>query len=175
MTTRPHNTRISGPVRGFTLIELMATMIIISTVAAVTSGILMSASQVYAKSATQRRSAENVASALDRVVRLFREAPSKTSPAGAADMTSAGPTAVSFSDGSGVSLSGSVLRLSGGGITNSPLCNGVTAFTLTYLDSAGATVNVAGGTDTVRRVTIRLAAGGTELQSTAWLRASLNE
>lgn len=163
------------PAHAFTLIELLAVMIIISTVGVVTSGILMSASQMYTTSAAHRRAAENVALALDRVVRVLREAPAKPTPAGAANISSATATTITLSDGNAIALSGNTLNLSSATVSNAPLCKDVTAFQITYLDGAGTVVDLSSGTDTVRRVHIRLAAGGTELRTSTWLRAGLNE
>ncbi|MFM9957164.1 MAG: type II secretion system protein [Phycisphaerales bacterium] len=161
--------------RGFTLVEMLATLVVVGTVAAITSPIVVGATQAFAKSASQRRAAEQVAGALDRLSRVLREAPAKSSPAGAADFASAAADNFALSNGLNVTLSGSTLMLGSTTVKGSPLCQNVTAFQITYLDSAGAAVSVASGTDSVRRVVIRLAAQGVDLSTTVWLRASLNE
>jgi prepilin-type N-terminal cleavage/methylation domain-containing protein len=160
---------------GFTLIELLASIVIVSAVAAVASPIVFSATDSYAKSARQRRSAERVATALDRVSRVLREAPAKSTPAGATDFTAATSSSFTLNGGDAVALSGSDLTLATSTARAATLCPDVSTFTLTYLDSAGAAVNIASGTDTVRRVMVRLAAGGADLTTTVWLRASLKE
>jgi prepilin-type N-terminal cleavage/methylation domain-containing protein len=167
--------RRRGVGRAFTLIELLATLIVVSTLAAVASPIVMTATDAYAKSAKQRRGAERVAAALDRLTRILREAPAKATPAGATDFKSADASSFALQGGTGVALTGSNVTLEITGVPATPLCPDVTAFAITYLDSSGVAVNVASGTDTVRRVIIRLAAGGTELSTSVWLRASLNE
>jgi prepilin-type N-terminal cleavage/methylation domain-containing protein len=172
-TTGPHRRR--GVLRAFTLIELLATLIIVSTVAAVASPIVLTATDAYAKSAKQRRSAERAAAALDRLSRILREAPAKATPAGATDFKAADSSSFGLVGGTGVALTGSTVTLETSGVPATPLCPDVTAFEITYLDSSGVAVNVALGTDAVRRVVIRLAAGGTELSTSVWLRASLNE
>lgn len=160
---------------GFTLVEMLASIVIVATVAAVTSPILVSATSAYSKSAQQRRSAERVAGALDRLCRILREAPAKASPAGATNFTAASVSSFALFGGASASLSGTDLLLGSATEPPSPLCVGVTVFELTYFDSAGAAVNVAAGTDSVQRMQIRLAADGSELRTTVWLRASLNE
>lgn len=172
MSRRPFQ---PGGRRGFTLVELIASIVVVATVAAVTSPILYSASDAYAKSVQQRRGAERVAGALDRLCRILREAPGKASPAGATNFTAATVNSFTLLGGVNASLSGSDLLLGAASVPPTPLCVGVTAFELTYFDGAGASVNAAGGTDAVRRMEIRLAANGCELRTTVWLRASLNE
>lgn len=164
-----------GGRRGFTLVELLAAIVIVATVAAVTSPILFSATSAYAKSAQQRRSAERVAGALDRLCRILREAPAKASPAGATAFTAASVSSFTLLGGVNASLVGTDLLLGTATVPPTPLCVGVTVFEITYFDSAGAAVNIGTGTDSVRRMAIRLAADGSELRTTVWLRASLNE
>ncbi len=161
--------------RGFTLVEMLATLVVVGTVAAVASPIIVGATQAYAKSASQRRAVEQVSGALDRLSRILREAPTKAAPAGATDFSSASASGFALSSGLNVALSGTTLMLGTTAVKESPLCQGVTAFQITYLDSAGTAVSVASGTDAVRRVIIRLAAQGVDLSTTVWLRASLNE
>lgn len=167
--------RRTGSRRGFTLIELLASIVIVSAVAAVASPIVFSATDACAKSVRQRRSAERVAAALDRIARVLREAPAKTSPAGATDFTKADVADFRLGNGNAVILSGTDLTLQTATVGATTLCPDVTVFTVTYLGTTGAIVDTSAGTDTVRRVIVRLAAGGTELTSTVWLRASLNE
>lgn len=163
------------PARGFTLIELLAVIIVMSVVAVITSPIVFSATDAYAKSARQRRSAERVAAALDRIARILREAPAKTSPIGATDFTAATSSSFSLAGGTAVSLSGTDLTLATGTVSATTLCPDVTVFTLTYLNTSGASIDVSSGTDSVRRVIVRLAAGGADLSTTVWIRTGLGE
>lgn len=174
-----HSLGISGKgcrrLSAFTLIELLAAIVIISTVAAVASPIVLTATDAYAKSAEQRRGTERAAAALDRLCRILREAPAKATPAGATDFKNADISSFGLQGGIGVALTGGTLTLETSTVAATALCPDVTAFELTYLDASGAVVNVASGTDGVRRIIIRLAAGGTELTTTVGLRASLKE
>lgn len=161
--------------RAFTLVELLATIVVISTVAGVTSSILMEASKTYSRSAAHRRSLENAAMALDRIARVLREAPAKEAVPGAIDFIAATPSMLSLSDQTRVEFAAGTVALASTDGVAQTLCNDVSSFNLTYYDAAGSEADTSGGTDTVRRVGIRLTTGGVELRTSVWLRASLNE
>src|SRR5262249_55413076 len=122
---RPHAPRRT---RAFTLVEATVAIIIISCTAACIVPVVFSAGDAYANSATVRRTAERGAYAMERVVRLLRDAPAGATR-GTLDITSASATLVRFGDGRGAELSGTTLSLRDTSGTLSPLCDGVTTFT----------------------------------------------
>lgn len=161
--------------RGFTLIEMMGTLVVVGAVAAVVSPMVLKSSEAFARSASQRRTCEQVSLALDRLTKTLREAPSKSGVAGATDFSQASATAFTLGNGNSVEVSSGSLILGSDTIKSVPICRNVTDFSLAYFDGAGASVNVASGTDTVRRVHISLTADGVSLSTTVWLRAGMQE
>ncbi len=128
--------RTSPSRHAFTLLELLAAVLVMSIIAAVLMPIITSASQVYTQTRRVRTGTEHVAFAIDRVTRILREAPIGPGDSGIG-VASATPTRVAFTDGTGFQLSGSTLEmlLPAGG--SAPLCEGVDDVVITYLASDG--------------------------------------
>ncbi len=155
--------------RAFTLIELIATMVVLAVVASVAAPIMVASSDAYADAANQREAAERVAAALDRVVRVVREAPATAPGETTPDIVEATTTSLEFAGGVRLELSGSTLLLTTATEAQSPLCQGVSAFALEFLAADGVT-DSSGAPTSTQRVNVRLTSGGVEARTSVFLR-----
>lgn len=156
--------------RGFTVIEMVAVIVIMGTLAVVITPMVITASSSYTDSTHQRTAVSSLNYALDRISRLFREA----SPAvdGTTDITTALPGKVVFDDGSMVELIGTTLWFTAAGQTAQPLAQNINQFTISYLQKDGVT-NSSSSPNTTHRVTIVIASDGVELRSAVFLRETM--
>lgn len=155
--------------RGFTLIELMASTVIIGILAGVVAPIVLQLAIAHGVSSEQRQAAQAVGAATERVVRMIREAPSLTSGSSSVDITTGSATVLQFGSGHRVELIGSTLWLTVPGQSASPLLQGVSLFSMSYIGDDGVT-NTSGALSTTQRINIQLAAGGFELNTAAFIR-----
>lgn len=151
---------------GFTLLELVLAMIVMSVVAVIVMPVTVSATESFAQARSLREISESTLYALDRVVRLIREAPG--GEATALDLIAADQDEIVFADGRGVRLTGTDLLLVSGD-AEFPLLRGVSSFELVYLESDGLTA--AGEPANAQRVQIRLSAQGMDLATVVFPRA----
>lgn len=154
-----------------TLLEVVVTITILSVVAAVLLPVINGATDSYAAAASLRDSSERVAFALDRSIRLLRDAPVGAAP-GQVGIVMAQADRVRFTDGRGLELSGSDLLLRTGASTTAPLCRGVTGFELSYFAQDGVTSTAASPADT-QRIWIRISTARTSLAGSATIRARM--
>jgi len=160
---------------GFTLIETIAVILIVGLLAGVVGPLMVGAAGAYAGARDGRAAIENASFAMDRIVRVLREAPEGATE-GTAAFAKALPGVFGFTDGSFVSKSGTdVVMVEPGGATSHPLARDVTAFELTYLRDDGLELDTGAGDDVsdIRRVEIRLVAGGQELRTGVFLRVGM--
>ena len=155
--------------RGFTLPEVIATIVIVGALAAVGAPLIAELSDAHASASAQRSSSESVGVAIERVVRMIREAP--TDGSGGVDITTAGASTLLLGNGHRVELITQTLWLTVPGEAASPLLQGVSAFELAYLGADGATDTSSAPAQT-QRITIRIATGNFELRSAAWIRVA---
>lgn len=155
--------------RAFTLIELIASMMVVGVVAAVSAPLIAAASDAYVTSADNRDNVERISHAMDRAVRLVRDAPPTASGSGLPDITVAATDNIEFADGSELQLVGSTLMLTPAGGVAAPLCIGVTTFELAYIGEDGLWNTILTPQNT-QRIGIRIVANGQELQSAVFLR-----
>lgn len=154
--------------RAFTLIEVTMTVVILAIVAGSVVPLVFAASDNFANAATVRRTAEKTAYAMERTVRLLRDAPPGAAR-GTLDLTIADPSQFRFGTGRGIELSGSTLLERAADGTLSPLCDGVTSFAVEYLASDGVTSTSAAPQDS-QRFNITIVCDGFELRSAAFAR-----
>ena len=158
--------------RGFTLIELIASMVVLGVVASVSAPLIGAASDSFVTSANNRDDIERLAHAMDRSVRLLREVPATAAGSGLPDIVVAATDNIEFADGAELELVGTTLMLTPAGGAASPLCTGVTAFELAYLAEDGLTDTIA-TPQTSQRIEIRIVAGGHELRSSVFFRVAM--
>lgn len=158
---------------GMTLVEMMASIVVLSVVGATTLPLLFVAGDSLADATQTRRSAEHAAFAMDRTIRLLREAP-EGATRGTLAISSASPSSVRFGDGRGIELTGSTLYLYDSAGTRAVLCEDVRTFTLGYLAKDGTTSTLATPA-TTQRFTISMNVGGMELGSAAFARVRIGQ
>jgi type II secretory pathway pseudopilin PulG len=154
--------------RGFTLVEATAAIIIISSISACIVPVIFSAADAYANTAAVRRSSEKGAYAMERIIRMLRDAPAGGAR-GTLDITIAASNKIRFSDGHGAEVSGSTLNLRAADGTLSPLCDNITTFTIDFLANDGVTSTLATPT-TTQRFNVTIVTDGFELRSSALAR-----
>jgi type II secretory pathway pseudopilin PulG len=129
--------------RGATLVEMIASVTILAIVAGTTLPVIHGATDAYAGAAETRRAAERGAYALERMIRLLRDAPEGATP-GTLGIRASGPAELVFSDNRGVRLVGTSLMLVSVDGSESVLCEDVGALVITPLASDGVTVATPG-------------------------------
>ncbi|MDX2133022.1 MAG: prepilin-type N-terminal cleavage/methylation domain-containing protein [Planctomycetota bacterium] len=164
-------TRRRAPSRGVTLVETVVSIAVLGVVGAMTLPIVHGATDAYAGAVRTRATAERAAYALERTVRLLRDC-----PVGGVDasvgVVIAEPQRVRFSDGRGLELSGTTLRLRAADGSESTLCEGVEAFVVEYLADDGVT-SAAASPALTQRFGVRLRVGEFELRTAVMARARM--
>jgi prepilin-type N-terminal cleavage/methylation domain-containing protein len=121
--------------RGFTLIELIATMAVLSAVATVVGLILLNAVDGFLRASARAQLHADVSTALERITRELR---SISIDAGsiepAADMDSITSSSIAWEGDNSIALNGDRLTLSIDGAPARPLLEGVTSFEFDALD-----------------------------------------
>lgn len=127
---------VDAPARGFSLIEMVASLVLVSVIAAVLAPVLNSAADEIAAARELRQASDDAGFAMASVTRILREAtPGESVNLG---LSGADATSVVFLDGRGVRLRGDVLEM----LTDAgaaPLARGVTNFEVIYLATDGVT------------------------------------
>src|SRR6267142_420885 len=123
--------------RGFTLIELIMTLVIAGVVAAIGARILGTGFLTYFAGKEMAQDAAEATLAVERMTRDLRAIRSAT----AADLSTMTSTAIAFVDADGTSVSyalagGSLMRTQGGGPAQ-PLASNVSALDFKYLKNDG--------------------------------------
>ncbi|MEQ8850283.1 MAG: prepilin-type N-terminal cleavage/methylation domain-containing protein [Phycisphaerales bacterium] len=155
-----------GPQRGFTLLEVMAAVVVLSIIVVVVFPVVQTLLSSHAAGVSERRAIDRVSYAIDRVVREIREI--GIDDAGSAELAVMDADELIEAGGAGVRLVGTDLRLVDSSGDEHPLCENVTAFTLDYVAADGLTT--ASGVADVWTIRITLVADGVELRSVAFIR-----
>lgn len=152
--------RATAPRRGFTLVELIAVMSVLAAVGSVASMLIYSAVDAYRAAASRSVLHEDTAAAMARLAIELRQIPldsaatSTTSPLISVATTSS----LAWGTGSGLSLSGSNLRLTVGGIETTLLSN-VTGLTIQYYDESNVALAApltGSACQAIRRISVTL-------------------
>jgi len=122
----------------FTLIELLASIVVMSIISVTLLPVIGAASDGYASSRAVRSSTERAGFALDRITRIARQAPIGSGDVGVG-ITSASSNSIEYADGSGVQLVGSTLEMLVLGASPVPLCFDVDSFSIDYYADDGIT------------------------------------
>jgi prepilin-type N-terminal cleavage/methylation domain-containing protein len=157
------------PRRAFTLLEALLSIVIIAVVAAVTLPVVNGATDAYADATSARRATENVAFAMERVVRLLRDAPAGTT-SNTIGVTTATANRLTFTDGTSARLSsGTLYLIADAAAGEGTLLTNVETFDIQYIGADGVT-SVLSTPSTTQRFHVTIRAGGAELRCVAFPR-----
>ena len=157
--------------RAMTLLEMVASITVLSIIAVAVLPVLASSADAYASAAQTRRDTERIAFAAERCLRLLREAQAGAA-AGELDVSVAQPDHVQFTDGRGIRLVGTDLVLIDPGDPDAPICRDVDTFTIRYLGADGVT-DTAGTPNATQRFVVTIETGGLELSIAVFPRARI--
>jgi prepilin-type N-terminal cleavage/methylation domain-containing protein len=129
--------------RGFTLIEAIVTISVLSIVSSVVSGIILQATDGYLEGSTTAQLHTEAALALDRAVRELRKIDLDSAAAGIApDIDDVTSTSIAWEANNLLSLTGSNLELQINGGAVSRLLTPVTVFQVRALDESNAVLGL---------------------------------
>lgn len=157
--------------RGFTLVELLAAILVLSIVAAIVMPVTMSSYSSMADARRERAATERVAHALDRVVRLLREMPWSEDDE-ELDMPGSLASAFALGDGRGVGLVGTELRITDG-TRYAVLCPSVTTFEVDYIAADGVTSVRSSDPKSAHSFHVTLEADGVRMTSAVFPRSRI--
>ncbi|MGD9691543.1 MAG: type II secretion system protein J [Phycisphaerales bacterium] len=159
MTRRSHSTR------AFTLVELIATLTVISVGSAVAASVISTAARSYSDSAQSASLHTQASSALERITRELKACPTDdASPTPAPLITSVQRSSIDWGAGYRLALVSRTLNLTTPTQSAQPIAENVASFTIRAFDHLNnplpANLNSVGARD-VRRIeiTITLASG----------------
>jgi type II secretory pathway pseudopilin PulG len=145
---------------GFTLIEAIATIIILATLGSVASTILMTAMNGYTNAAIGAQMQSEASIALDRITRELRKALRDSSASNLAPLiSSVSASSIAWNTTSSLTLSGTTLNFVDSGAASRPLLQDVSAFVIQCYDDSNAPLasNLSGAaTQSIRRVSITI-------------------
>jgi type II secretory pathway pseudopilin PulG len=158
---RTHGRRPTSVRRGSTLLELVVVIVLAGTIAGIVSPPLIEATRTRERSVRRAALLGEARTALERIVREFREIPAKSTDANSPDISAAAGDSIAFQAASYRVASGVLERLEANDTTWRPLASHVTAFALTYYDGNGnvlsSTPLSAGDRGNLRRIGVSLA------------------
>lgn len=146
--------------RGFTLIETIAAITVLSFIALITSSVLWTAIQATTRGGIEADLQNSISIATEQVVRHLRNIPKQTGIA-APDISEVKPTAITWSGNTTLSLSGTNLQISIAGGATRTVLRDVRSFELqAYDESNNALSTRLSGLDClpIRRISIRIEA-----------------
>jgi len=149
---------MSARARGFTLMELIATMTMLSAIGTAAAFILFTALDGYTAASVQADLYRRASSALDRITRELREIPLDAGGGVAADIDEVAVDRIEWSGGSEIALLGSTLWLNTTG-ENHLMLEDVAGVTLTAFDADRTAVGLptsGGGCDAIRRIGVEI-------------------
>ncbi len=169
--------------RGFTLVEVIAVIVLLSVLGGVTSSLILNSTAAFTDSSIRMQLHGEASVTLDRLVREWREidADPVTGPP-TPHITEASIAAMSWSADSRVRLEGTDLLLAADGAAEHLLCNCVSEFTIAYFDESNRPLLVGGSVPAadrpkIRRLALRLSVtrqGLTEsLETRVFLRCAM--
>ena len=151
--------------RGFTLLELLAAILVMSVISAVVLPVISSASDAYTTTRDVRNNTERMGFALDRITRIIRQAPIGDGESGVGIQTATRESLV-FSDGTGFDLNGTDLRMRVPNQTPAILCSDVHELSIQYLHTDGVTSTL-GTPASTHRIVVTLTSGELQLSTVA--------
>ncbi|MEM7627988.1 MAG: prepilin-type N-terminal cleavage/methylation domain-containing protein [Planctomycetota bacterium] len=122
--------------QGFTLVEVLAAIVVISIIGSIVVPVLTTLSRRHVDAVRERASVQAMSHAADQIVRLLRESPTRSD--GSLAISVSAPDQIRFSDGRGLEFAAGdlVLHLDDG--RSGTLLEAVDVFEIELLDAAGA-------------------------------------
>ncbi|MBZ0171498.1 MAG: type II secretion system GspH family protein [Phycisphaerales bacterium] len=158
--------------RAMTLLEVMASVLILSIAAAVVLPVIDAASRTYSETARTRNETGRIRYAMDRATRVLRQAPTGETE-GTIGVTRFDAQTIEFSDGFGLELINGSLMLLDPVQDNAVLLDGVSTFELIALTQDGVTPVPGDAPETADRFRVRIATTVTELRSIVYPRVGM--
>jgi hypothetical protein len=155
-----------------TLLEVMVSVVLLSIAGAAVLPVMDAAARLYAESAGTRGETGRLRYAMDRIVRVLREAPAGATP-GSIGLSRLYASAVEFEDGAGLALEDGVLRIRHPDLGEGVLLTGVVAFSIVALDEDGARELRDGDAARADRFRVTLATGRAELRTAVFPRVRM--
>lgn len=146
--------------RGFTLVELVASMVIIATVGTLGATIIYTAMNGFFQASTRAQLQCELATALDRIAQELHDIPNDSSASSLApDIASVSASSISWNTGYALTLSGTNLMFSDNGASSALLLPNVSAFTIQTYDESNTALGASlsgTGCDAIRRIQITI-------------------
>jgi prepilin-type N-terminal cleavage/methylation domain-containing protein len=167
--------------RAYTLVELVATIVVLAIVGSISSFMVFNSTQGYREATVTAQLHAEASVAFDRVVRELRKMDLDDAAAGTApDIESIDTSSITWNDNSTLALSGTDLMYTESGGTPAVLLGDVSAFTLQAFDESESTVVLpaaAAACDPIRRlsaeITVTRAGVSETLRTRLFLRATM--
>jgi type II secretory pathway pseudopilin PulG len=154
------------------MLEMVASIVVTGIIAVTVLPLINGAVDAQSKAAAVRVETENLAFAMERMVRTLRDAPDGATN-GTVGITSATASSIALSDGRQFSFAAGEITMRSGG-TSATLCRGVTTLEFTLLGEDGIT-STSSTLDRTRRINIRLVGATTELRSSVFIRVGFTQ
>lgn len=159
--TEPAPRRNAHPRRhhAFTLVEMIATMVIIGTLGSIASTIIYQAARTYTSAVLSAQLNAELSAALDRIDRTLRQIPLKSTTPTAPDIASLAANSITYGTNSVLSYNSATgqVTLAESGGTAALLLQNVTSFSIAAFDESNAALaaSLSGSAcDPVRRITV---------------------
>lgn len=158
--------------RGMTLLEVMASVVILSIAATAVLPVIDASARTYSETARTRTETGRIRYAMDRAVRILRQAPAGDI-AGTIGISRFDSQTIEFSDGSGLELSGTSLMILDADQDDAVLLDDVQTFEIVALDTDGVTEIDAGSPETAYIYRVRIATPDAELRTRIFPRVGM--
>lgn len=157
--TTPRRSMVASGRRGFTLVEVITTMVIVAIIGVVSSTLLLSAVERYHAAATRAELVNAASAAMERITVTLRDIPQRVSVTPSVPSISAvTANSITWDGGMSLAISGTSVRLTING-DSTTLAEHVSAFEVTVFDKDNAAMDASlsgGACNSIRRVQITL-------------------
>jgi prepilin-type N-terminal cleavage/methylation domain-containing protein len=146
--------------RGFTLVEMVATIAVMAALGTVASTTVLSALNSYLSASTRAQLHTEISMAVDRIVRELQNTQLDTSVSGVApDIESVSASTITWNDDYSLTMSGGQILFTENGAAAAPILNDATSFGVQTYDESNAALGASlsgSSCDSIRRVRITI-------------------